>query len=246
MASSPPYNPPSSGTCNEIVPVGDTNHTSSSSNTTQINEPTTTTNNRSDSEAEALSKLIKADLNSIALGAARGIPYLHSLGPTSPAPSNSSQSSSGSPPTPHPSSSQPSGITVVGTVLTAHVSPFWTRPHTRFGGKINNATITQPRVCFMCSFGGKILATPSSPSLSHQVTARKQPINGSHGRHDSCEFQWGEAVQNKIHAGSEGEDARIGRESWVEDAEEGRRVDQRVLQRRWGRQRCVQSLDAPQ
>ncbi|GMP97613.1 hypothetical protein CsSME_00045793 [Camellia sinensis var. sinensis] len=119
MASSPPYNPPSSGTCNEIVPVGDTNHTSSSSNTTQINEPTTTTNNRSDSEAEALPKLIKADLNSIALGAARGISYLHSLGPTSPAPSNSSRSSSGSPPTPHPSSSQPSGITVVGTVLTA-------------------------------------------------------------------------------------------------------------------------------
>ncbi|CAL5345916.1 unnamed protein product [Camellia sinensis] len=75
MASSPPDNPSSSGTCNGIVPVGDTNRTSSSSNTTQIDEPPTTTTNRSHSEAEALSKLIEADLNSIATASKRITKY---------------------------------------------------------------------------------------------------------------------------------------------------------------------------
>ncbi|KAI7999972.1 Disease resistance RPP13-like protein 4 [Camellia lanceoleosa] len=81
MASSPPYNPSSSGTCNEIVPVGDTSHTSSSSNTTQIDEPTTTTTNRSHSEAEALSKLIKADLNSIDTASERITKYRDQIKP---------------------------------------------------------------------------------------------------------------------------------------------------------------------
>ncbi|CAL5409712.1 unnamed protein product [Camellia sinensis] len=82
MASSPPDGPSSSGSCNEIVLIEDTNHTSSFSNTTQIDEPpntTTTTINRSHSVAEALSKLIKADLNSIATASKRITKYGHKI-----------------------------------------------------------------------------------------------------------------------------------------------------------------------
>jgi len=91
------------------------------------------------------------------------------------------------------------------------------------------------------------LLLPLRTAHAPRPLQRRRPLRGprEHRRARSA-APLPETLPHEIHPGAEGEDARVRRQSGLEDAEARRKHGYGVLQRGWRRQRSPQSVDAQQ